>query len=136
MRTSDDLKKQILEKHKKLNPECIDCVDCGYNDRYYDRQGNIINHHEWQLLRPNDKYFRIALDSFEEMSVRTLWKGDDYLGNIRIEMTLFYGNNLPRMLYARASDENQAMMIHNKVVFLADQKILYKCLQEVFEDAV
>jgi len=116
------------EDHKKLKLKVISRWEEEYKayeevyedhppDRY-DRMGNLISWAEWLVLTRDLQYSIVSREIIDNIEIFTLWEG---YPEKRYEVNLI----IKPWIYAMVCDsEENALHVHNRLIFLVDQKLV------------
>lgn len=100
----------------------------------YNRMGEPIADELWEVLIRENEYFQVAMDELDDLTIFTVWTGINFCmknndENKYIFQTVFMKDNNPLNFTSYYITDEIAFKNHQKLVFLADQKILYDYME-------
>jgi len=133
------LTRKILNKNEEIQ-EKREILNLIRNAVKYNRMGEVIDNELWKILINEEEYFKIAEDVLKESTITTSWIGinivkplkvenDDFIASISPSKPYIFdteikdSHNIVRYKYYYP-DENVAIKHHQKLVFMAEQKML------------
>lgn len=128
------LVKRILRRKKKIAP-VVNALST-WDLVKYDRTGSEIDYEVWAKLVNEPDYYIVAIDAVENVSIVTTWLGINALKSQSQHVRVINGNGLPMIFDTEIKDsfnivrykyyyptEEVALKHHDKLVFMADQKM-------------